>query len=36
LSGQALSHEEVTETATAVHSTFIKLLDEIIKDMAKL
>ncbi|MBL4637090.1 MAG: purine-nucleoside phosphorylase [Kofleriaceae bacterium] len=36
LSGQPLSHEEVTETATAVHSTFIKLLDEIIKDMAKL
>lgn len=36
LSGQPLSHEEVTETATAVHSTFIKLLDEIIKDLAQL
>ncbi len=34
LSGQALSHEEVTETATQVHSTFIQLLDEIIKDLA--
>lgn len=33
LSGQALSHQEVTETAQKVHKTFIRLLDTIIKDL---
>ncbi len=33
LSDQPLSHEEVTETAKQVHSTFIRLLDTIIKDL---
>lgn len=33
LSGQPLSHEEVTETAKKVHSTFIRLLDGIIKEL---
>ena len=34
MSGQPLSHEEVTETANRVRSTFIKLLDGIMAALA--
>lgn len=33
LSDQPLSHEEVTETATSIHATFVSLLDEIISEI---
>ena len=30
ISGEKLSHDEVTETATRVRGTFVKLLDQIL------
>ena len=36
MTGQPLSHEEVTETAARVRGTFIRLLDGIMAELASL